>query len=172
MYTLLNMILVNRENQTLNGVDYHNVVHMACNRLPCFTGQAVLPAFTLNNCWISKKITKGISLKCVAPFVVLPSVYLCDVKTVFSRLGYFCSKEPKCLLPSLQMSPPHPITAPFQSTQHSRNMFLYYQFQYYSAIDASCAFQVVSPLSNSSSKFHLRSLSMFPPSVSLLVLFL
>jgi len=81
------MILVNRESPTLNGVDYHNVVRMDCNRLPCFTGQAVLPAFTLNNCRISKKITKGISLKCVAPFGVLPSVYVCDVETVFSRLG-------------------------------------------------------------------------------------
>lgn len=88
VYTPLNMILVNRESPTLNGVDYHNVVRMDCSQLPCFTGQAVMPAFTLNNCRIlKKKITKGISLKCVAPFGVLPTVYVCDVETVFSRLG-------------------------------------------------------------------------------------
>ena len=105
VYTLLNMILVNREHPTLNGVDYHNVVRKDCNRLPCFTGQAVLPAFTLNNCRTSKQNTKGISLKCVAPFGVLPSVYPCDVETVFSRLGYFCSKDPKCSLLPSQKSP-------------------------------------------------------------------
>ena len=109
VYILHNMILVNRENPTLNGVDYHNAVRTDCDRLTALlhwtgriacvhTGQAVLHAFTLDNCRISEKITKGISLKCVAPFGVLPSVCLCDVETVFSRLGYFCSKEPKCSL--------------------------------------------------------------------------
>jgi len=98
-YILPNMILVNRENPTMNGVDYHNAVRMARSRLSCFTGQAVWPAFTLNNCRISEKIAKGISLKCAAPFGVLPSVYLCDIETVFSRLGYLCSKEPKFSLP-------------------------------------------------------------------------
>jgi hypothetical protein len=34
VYTLLNMILVNRENPTLNGVAYHNVVSIDCDRLP------------------------------------------------------------------------------------------------------------------------------------------
>jgi len=59
VYILHNMILVNRENPTLNGVDYHNAVRTDCDRLTALlhwtgriacvhTGQAVLHAFTLD----------------------------------------------------------------------------------------------------------------------------
>lgn len=67
VYILLNMILVNRENPTLNGVDYHKAVRVDCSRLSCFTGQAVLPAFTLNNCQISEKnYERNLTEKCSA----------------------------------------------------------------------------------------------------------
>ena len=146
VYTLLNMILVNRENPTMNGVDYHNAVRatllhwtgrIACSQLH-WTGRIACSQLHWTGhiaCSHPKqlsdfeaKIRKGISLKCVAPFGVLHSVYLCDVETVFSRLGYFCSKEPKCSLPSQQKCPTHPITDPFQFTLPSRNIFLYNQF--------------------------------------------
>ena len=50
------------------------------------TGRTVLPAFTLNNFRISKKICEGISLKCVAPFGFLSNIYLYAVSYFTQQL--------------------------------------------------------------------------------------
>ena len=109
VYTLLNMILVNRENPTLNGVDYHNVVRTDCSRLPCFTGQAVLPAFTLNNCRIKRKHGRNLTEMCGAcrRSSQRSSLWRRDcIQQVRS------SKEPKCSLQPLQSPPPPLIQLP------------------------------------------------------------
>jgi hypothetical protein len=80
------MILVNRENPTLNGVDYHNVFNIDWNGLPLRHWTDSITRIHPKQLPDFEKICEGISLKCVAPFGFLSNIYLYAVSYFIQQI--------------------------------------------------------------------------------------